>query len=49
MVRNWDLSLFKQFQVTEGSVVQFRAEYFNAFNTPRFGNPNTSVTSAALA
>jgi hypothetical protein len=28
--------------------VQFRAEYFNAFNTPRFGGPNTSVTSAAF-
>jgi hypothetical protein len=48
MVRNWDLSLFKQFQVTEGSLVQFRAEFFNAFNTPRFGSPNTSVTSAAF-
>lgn len=48
MVRNWDLSLFKQFQVTEGSTLQFRAEYFNAFNTPRFGGPNTSVTAAAF-
>lgn len=48
MVRNWDLSLFKQFQVTEGSLVQFRAEFFNAFNTPRFGGPNTTVTAAAF-
>lgn len=48
MIRNWDVSLFKQFQVTETVVTQFRAEFFNAMNTPRFGNPNTSVTSAAF-
>ena len=48
MVRNWDLSLFKEFHVTERVVTQFRAEFFNAFNTPRFGSPNTSVTSAAF-
>ena len=47
-VRNWDLSLFKQFRVAGGVTAQFRAEFFNAFNTPRFGNPNTSVTSAAF-
>jgi hypothetical protein len=28
--------------------VQFRAEALNAFNTPRFGNPNTSVTSSSF-
>jgi hypothetical protein len=48
MVRNWDLSLFKQFQVTERMRSQFRAEFFNAFNTPRFSGPNTSVTSGAF-
>jgi hypothetical protein len=26
--------------------VQFRAEWFNAFNTVRFSGPNTSVTAA---
>lgn len=48
MVRNWDLSLFKQFHITERLRSQFRAEFFNAFNTPRFGSPNTSVTSNAF-
>jgi hypothetical protein len=45
---NWDLSVFKNFRVTETLNVQFRAEALNAFNTPRFGNPNTSVTSSSF-
>ena len=48
MTRNWDLSLFKQFAVAESALVQFRAEFFNAWNTPRFGGPNTSVTSSSF-
>ncbi|MCC6367178.1 MAG: TonB-dependent receptor [Bryobacterales bacterium] len=47
-MRNWDVSLFKEFAVTERVTSQFRAEFFNAFNTPRFGTPNTSVTAAAF-
>ena len=35
-----DLSLFKNFQVTEAVRLQFRAEFFNAFNTPQFNNPS---------
>ncbi|MFB3827707.1 MAG: TonB-dependent receptor domain-containing protein [Bryobacteraceae bacterium] len=42
---NWDLSLFKEFGLREGWLLQFRAEAFNAFNRVRFGSPNTSVTS----
>jgi hypothetical protein len=45
---NWDLSVFKNFQVVERVRVQFRAEALNAFNTPRFGNPNTTVTSSSF-
>ncbi|MBI5281576.1 MAG: TonB-dependent receptor [Candidatus Solibacter usitatus] len=44
-VRNWDLSLFKDFRITEKLQLQFRTEAFNALNTVRFGSPNTSVTS----
>lgn len=47
-VRNWDLSLFKEFRITERMLTQFRAEMFNAFNTPTFGSPNTSVTSSSF-
>lgn len=43
--RNWDLSLFKEFQIRENLKSQFRGEFLNAFNTVRFSGPNTSVTS----
>lgn len=47
-MRNFDLSLFKEFKPRERVRMQFRAEFLNAFNTPRFGNPNTSVTSSSF-
>jgi hypothetical protein len=47
-VRSFDLSLFKQFAPTEKMRVQFRVEALNAFNTPRFGSPTTSVTSTTF-
>lgn len=46
--RNCDLSLFKEFAPKEQLKVQFRAEFLNAFNTPRFGSPNTTVTSSSF-
>ncbi len=48
-VYNWDISMFKEFRFIERAKVQFRAEALNAFNTPRFGSPNTSVTSSSFA
>jgi hypothetical protein len=45
---NWDLSVFKNFRLTEKFSLQFRAEALNAFNTPRFSGPNTSVTSSSF-
>lgn len=47
-VKNFDLSLFKQFAPIEWLRVQFRVEALNAFNTPRFGSPSTSVTSTTF-
>ncbi|MCP5116435.1 MAG: hypothetical protein GY953_36860, partial [bacterium] len=47
-ITNWDLSFFKEFRITEKMQTQFRAEFFNAFNTPRFGNPQTRVTSSSF-
>jgi hypothetical protein len=41
-----DFSIFKQFRVTEGSLLQFRAEVFNLTNTPSFGPPNTAIDTA---
>ena len=42
---NLDLGLFRKFQVTEKFDVQFRAELFNATNTPHFNTPEGNVTS----
>ena len=47
-VRNFDLSLFKDFKPLERVRIQLRGEFLNALNTPRFGNPNTAVTSSAF-
>jgi hypothetical protein len=44
-LRNWDLSLFKEFDLREGLRLQFRTEAFNAFNRVRFSSPTTAVTS----
>ncbi len=46
--RNFDLSLFKEFKPTERLRTQLRGEFLNAFNTPRFSGPNTSVTSTSF-
>jgi len=37
--RNLDFGLFKNFSVSERFKLQFRSEFFNAFNTPYFGTP----------
>ncbi len=41
---NADLSLFKDFAITEGSRLQTRFEVFNATNTPHFANPNSDLS-----
>jgi hypothetical protein len=38
--RNLDFSIFKNFAIREGWKLQFRTEFFNATNTPYFGEPN---------
>jgi len=40
--------LFKELAIAEKVTTQFRAELFNAFNTPTFGSPNLSVNSSAF-
>ena len=44
--KNLDLSLFKNFQITERFRLAFRAEAFNLTNTPVFGAPGTTVNGA---
>jgi hypothetical protein len=40
---NTDLSVFKNFTVTEQVRAQFRAEFFNVFNHVNLANPNGCV------
>ncbi len=40
---NWDLSLLKNFRVTETSSLQFRSEFFSAFNHPLYGYPGLTI------
>ncbi|MPZ16656.1 MAG: hypothetical protein GEV06_01890 [Luteitalea sp.] len=41
--RSLDLAIFKTFRPTEGASLQFRAELFNATNTPPFGDPGAAL------
>jgi hypothetical protein len=45
-LKKWDLTLMKKIPLTESVNFDFRAEFYNAWNTPHFGAPNTTVTSA---
>jgi trimeric autotransporter adhesin len=45
---NWDISIFKNFDIYERFRAQFRAEALNAFNTPYFRSPNTSFGSSSF-
>jgi len=47
-LRNLDISLFKQFAVTEQVKAELRGEAFNAFNTPAFSAPDTGVSDATF-
>lgn len=39
-INNYDLSLTKKTTITESTALEFRAEFFNAFNHPQFLNPD---------
>lgn len=42
---NSNISVFKDFTISHGVHFQFRAEALNAFNTPEFGNPGSTVAA----
>jgi hypothetical protein len=48
-VQNWDISLFKIFPIREQMHMEFRAEFFNAFNhyDPEFDNPGSFNSNIA--
>ena len=47
-IENVDMSLFKSFAIRESWRVEFRTEFFNAFNRANFNNPSASITAASL-
>ena len=42
----WDISLRKQFGISDDVRLQVQADFFNAFNMVNWGNPNTDLNSA---
>ena len=45
-IQNWDFGIIRNFQLMERLKMEFRAEFFNAFNMARFGLPDGNLTSA---
>jgi hypothetical protein len=43
---NWDISLQKNFQISERFKVQFRSDFLNAFNRVNLAVPNTTVNTS---
>jgi len=47
-LNNWDIGIHKYFQLKEQFRLQFRAEFYDAFNHPNFFNPDTAFGGAAF-
>ncbi len=45
---NLDLGVFRRFSISERFSLQFRAEAFNATNTPHFQNPSNNISNRRL-
>jgi hypothetical protein len=45
---NFDLSVFRQFSITERFKLEFKAESFNFTNTPHFMNPAANASNMSL-
>lgn len=46
--RQIDASAFKDFHITEGQALGFRADFFNLFNIASYGNPDNTVTDSTF-
>ena len=44
----YNMALYKDFRMTERVTLQFRSEFFNAFNHPNWGSPNTNVGAGSF-
>jgi hypothetical protein len=45
---NFNFGLFRRFPLTERYLMEFRAESYNASNTPHFNAPNSTVTGGGF-
>ena len=46
--RRVDFGLFKNFPITEAIKIQFRSEFYNAFNTPYFNQPSSNLSYSSI-
>src|SRR5215472_4838783 len=44
----FNMAAYKDFRMAERLTLQFRGEFFNAFNHPNFGSPNTSFGAGSF-
>jgi hypothetical protein len=44
-LNSWDIGIMKRTKVTESQTVEFRGEFFNAFNHAQFNNPSGNIGS----
>ncbi len=47
-LENWDMALQRNFMLTERAKLQFRGEFFNAWNHANFNNPQGNVASSSF-
>jgi hypothetical protein len=45
--QTWDMSLFKNFDITDRAKLQFRTEGYNILNTPQLTNPDANLSDGA--
>jgi hypothetical protein len=45
-INNWDIAIEKDTKITEGTSVEFRSEFFNAFNHAQFNQPDGNVNDS---
>ena len=45
---SWDVSVIKQTRLSDGDILEFRVEFFNAFNQVNFERPDTSFGTSVF-
>jgi hypothetical protein len=47
-ISTWDMSLFRVIPIRENMRAEFRAEFFNTWNTPQFGSPSSTILTPSF-